>query len=157
MERRLVLEFTVSRSGDVVDPQIVESDATERMERETLASLRQALYRPRFKNGEPVDTPNVRYQQTFKDLKNRAVPLPSAAGERVAQLRGFAGFAAGCASWRVHQLRQSPLVGHGGRQQPVDNRLFAKLDHNLAPHHAWQAPQPAPAASRRLPTGGHDP
>jgi len=70
VERKLVLEFTVSRSGQVIDPVIVESDASERMERETMAAIRKALYRPRFENGEPVDTPNVRYQQTFKDLKN---------------------------------------------------------------------------------------
>ena len=70
IDRKLTLEFTVSSAGEVVNPQIVESDATERMERETLASIREALYRPRFENGVPVDTPNVRYQQTFKDLKN---------------------------------------------------------------------------------------
>jgi tetratricopeptide (TPR) repeat protein len=70
IDRKLTLEFTVSSSGEVKDPRIVESDASERMERETLASIREALYRPRFENGVPVDTPNVRYQQTFKDLKN---------------------------------------------------------------------------------------
>lgn len=70
IDRKLTLEFTVTSRGDVVDPRIVESDASERMERETLASIREALYRPRFENGVPVDTPNVRFQQTFKDLKN---------------------------------------------------------------------------------------
>ncbi len=70
IDRKLTMEFTVTSTGEVVDPRIVESDATERMERETLASIREALYRPRFENGVPVDTPNVRYQQTFKDLKN---------------------------------------------------------------------------------------
>jgi len=70
IERKLTMEFTVSSTGAVVEPRIIESDATERMERETLASIREALYRPRFENGVPVDTPNVRYQQTFKDLKN---------------------------------------------------------------------------------------
>jgi tetratricopeptide (TPR) repeat protein len=70
IERKLTMEFTVSSTGAVVDPRIIESDATERMERETLTSIREALYRPRFENGVPVDTPNVRYQQTFKDLKN---------------------------------------------------------------------------------------
>jgi tetratricopeptide (TPR) repeat protein len=70
IERKLTIEFTVSSNGTVVDPKIIDSDATERMERETLVSIREALYRPRFENGVPVDTPNVRYQQTFKDLKN---------------------------------------------------------------------------------------
>jgi hypothetical protein len=70
IERKLTLEFTVSSKGAVVEPRIVESDATERMERESLVSIREALYRPRFENGVAVDTPNVRYQQTFKDLKN---------------------------------------------------------------------------------------
>ena len=70
IERKLTLEFTVSSNGDVLDPRVVESDASERMERETLASIRGALYRPRFENGVPVDTANVRYQQTFRDLKH---------------------------------------------------------------------------------------
>ncbi len=68
IERRLVLEFTVTRTGEVVEPHVVESDGNERMERETLAAIREALYRPRFENGAPVDTPNVRFQQTFKEL-----------------------------------------------------------------------------------------
>ncbi len=70
IERKLVIEFTVTRSGEVLEPRVVESDASERMERETLASIREALYRPRFENGEPVDTQNVRYEQKFRDLKN---------------------------------------------------------------------------------------
>lgn len=69
-ERHLVMEFTVTSKGTVRDLRIVESDATERMQRETLASMREALYRPRFENGEPLDTPNVRHQQTFRELKN---------------------------------------------------------------------------------------
>jgi len=70
VERNLVLEFTVTRTGAVNDIRSVESDATERMERETLFAIREALYRPRFENGEPVDTPNVRHQQTFRELKS---------------------------------------------------------------------------------------
>jgi len=69
-DRSLVVEFTVTKSGAVVDPKIVESSASLRMERETLTSIARALYRPRFEGNDPVDTPNVRFTQTFRDLKN---------------------------------------------------------------------------------------
>ncbi len=70
IERKLVVDFTVTAEGAVEDLRVVESDATERMERETVLAMREALYRPRFENGEPVATQNVRYTQTFRELKN---------------------------------------------------------------------------------------
>lgn len=68
----VLVEFTVTAKGRVENPTVVETDASERHVKQTLAALEKARYRPRFVNGEPVATTGVRYRQVFRTLKKSA-------------------------------------------------------------------------------------
>ncbi|MGH8176655.1 MAG: tetratricopeptide repeat protein [Steroidobacter sp.] len=63
------VEFTVNGNGDVVDPRVVEENGTSRQVSETIDAIRAARYRPRFANGEPVDTPGITHREVFKSRK----------------------------------------------------------------------------------------
>jgi hypothetical protein len=68
-EKQVLAEFTVDADGSVQNPVIVEEDVGARRSTETLKALRNARYRPRFVNGEPVATTGVRYRQVFLEKK----------------------------------------------------------------------------------------
>jgi hypothetical protein len=57
------LAFTVTRAGQVTDIKVVESNAPKHIEAEAAQDLQSTRYRPRFVNGEPVDTPGVHHRQ----------------------------------------------------------------------------------------------
>ena len=70
LEAHYVLaEFTVTARGEVEKPTVVDTDATERHVKQTLAALERARFRPRFVDGEPVATTGIRYRQVFKTPK----------------------------------------------------------------------------------------
>jgi len=70
-ERFVQVEFTVTAEGYIKDERIVEQDATGRQASQTLEAMRGARYRPKFVNGEPVETLAVSFRQTFKQKKDR--------------------------------------------------------------------------------------
>jgi tetratricopeptide (TPR) repeat protein len=65
----VLVEFSVTAKGEVKDIKVVESDASDRHVKQTVASMERARYRPRFVNGEPVATAGIRHRQIFKTLK----------------------------------------------------------------------------------------
>ncbi|MFO0450650.1 MAG: tetratricopeptide repeat protein [Pseudomonadota bacterium] len=69
IERAAVAEFTVTSEGRVRDARIVEGTASEAQRNAFLSALSRAVYRPRFVDGKPVETQNVRLRQTFRVLK----------------------------------------------------------------------------------------
>lgn len=71
-ERFVHAMFTVAADGTVRDAHIVDKNASDRHAEETLDALRQARYRPKFANGEPVETRDVSLRQVFKLRKDRS-------------------------------------------------------------------------------------
>jgi tetratricopeptide (TPR) repeat protein len=70
VERFVEAEFTVTAQGAVKDIKVAEQDATPRQIAETVEAVRVARYRPKFVNGDPVDTTAVVYRQVFKQRKD---------------------------------------------------------------------------------------
>jgi TonB family protein len=66
------VEFTVTREGDVTNARVVEENGTPRQVAESLEAIRAARFRPRFTNGEAVDTPAVTHREVFKTRKQPA-------------------------------------------------------------------------------------
>jgi tetratricopeptide (TPR) repeat protein len=77
VERVAIAEFTVGEDGRVRDPKIVEGDANENQRNAFLSAIGRAIYRPRFVDGKPVATENVRYRETFREPR-RPPPDPNA-------------------------------------------------------------------------------
>jgi len=68
-EKFVSVEFTVTGSGDVQDARVVEQNGTQRQASEALEAIRASRYRPKFVNGEPVDTQGVVNREVFKVRK----------------------------------------------------------------------------------------
>ncbi|WP_206606641.1 TonB family protein, partial [Steroidobacter cummioxidans] len=68
-EKFVSVEFTVTGSGDVQDAKVVEQNGTQRQASEALEAIRASRYRPKFVNGEPVDTQGVVNREVFKVRK----------------------------------------------------------------------------------------
>jgi TonB family protein len=64
------VEFTVTKAGDVVDARVVDKSGTSRQEAETLEAIRGARFRPRFVEGEPVDTTGLTSREVFRTRKD---------------------------------------------------------------------------------------
>lgn len=60
------LEFTVGADGLVKDAKVVESNVHSRATSEVLSAIRDARFRPRFENGEPVDTVAMSFREVFR-------------------------------------------------------------------------------------------
>lgn len=63
------IEFTVTKNGEVADARVVEENGTSRHVAESLDAIRAARYRPKFLNGEPVDTPGMTNREVFRVRK----------------------------------------------------------------------------------------
>jgi hypothetical protein len=70
-ERFVQVEFTVTGEGVVTNEHVVDQSATARQAAETLEAIRAARYRPRFLNGEPVETTAIGYRQIFRQRKEK--------------------------------------------------------------------------------------
>lgn len=70
-QRFVHVVFTVTADGGVRDERVIDQDATARQIAETMAAVRTARYRPKFVNGEPVDTIDVSMRQVFRQRKVR--------------------------------------------------------------------------------------
>lgn len=60
IEGYVVVEFTVNKTGSVVNPVVIEAEPPNYFERAALAAVVKFKYKPRVVNGEPIDTPGVR-------------------------------------------------------------------------------------------------
>jgi TonB family protein len=63
------VQFTVTGTGDVADAKVTEENGSSRQVSETLQAVRAARYRPKFVNGQPVDTQNMTTREVFKTRK----------------------------------------------------------------------------------------
>lgn len=68
-EKFVSVQFTVTGSGDVEDAKVIEQNGTQRQASEALEAVRAARYRPKFVNGEPVETTGVVMREVFKMRK----------------------------------------------------------------------------------------
>lgn len=68
-EKFVSVQFTVSGTGDVQDAKIIDRNGTPRQASEALEAIRAARYRPKFVNGEPVQTEGVVMREVFKMRK----------------------------------------------------------------------------------------
>ena len=57
------LKYTVTREGRVKDIAVIESNAPRDIEIKVARDLKQTRYRPRFLDGEPVDTADLHHRQ----------------------------------------------------------------------------------------------
>jgi tetratricopeptide (TPR) repeat protein len=69
VERYVQTAFTVTAQGGVKDIRVTDKDATPRQIAEATDAVRAARYRPRFVNGEPVDTVDFINREVFKQRK----------------------------------------------------------------------------------------
>ena len=74
------VEFTVGSDGSVKDAKAIEHDGTPRHVADTLGAIRAARFRPKFFNGEPVDTPSVTHREVFRIRKPPAEKTTANAG-----------------------------------------------------------------------------
>lgn len=70
VERFVQVEFTVTADGSVKDERVVDQDATSRQVSQALEAIRASRFRPKFVDGQPVETSAVRYRQRFKQKKD---------------------------------------------------------------------------------------
>ncbi len=68
-ERFVETQFTVKGSGEVSDAKITSASGTQRESADALAAIRAARYRPKFVNGEPVETTGMTYREVFRTRK----------------------------------------------------------------------------------------
>ncbi|HKE43352.1 MAG TPA: tetratricopeptide repeat protein [Steroidobacteraceae bacterium] len=59
------IEFTVTPEGRVRDAKLGDHDSSDTAGNSVLSAIKRARYRPRFVNGEPVETVGVRYKETI--------------------------------------------------------------------------------------------
>lgn len=65
IEGSCIVEFTVTKTGSVRDPKVVECSSTL-FEQTSMQAVLKFKYKPRVENGEPVEVPGVRNQFTYK-------------------------------------------------------------------------------------------
>lgn len=63
------LEFTVTSQGLVKDARIIDSNVHSRPASDILSAIRDARFRPRFENGQPVDTVAMSFREVFRARK----------------------------------------------------------------------------------------
>ena len=66
IEGYVLLEFTVSETGAVKDPRVVESEPGSVFDDAALAAVKKFKYKPRVRNGEPISVPGVQHLITFE-------------------------------------------------------------------------------------------
>jgi len=71
-EKFVAVQFTVTGAGEVQDAKVIEQNGTTRQASEALQAIRAARYRPKFVNGEPVDTLGVINREVFKTRKQQS-------------------------------------------------------------------------------------
>jgi len=80
--RTVLLDVTVTAQGQVRDARVVDDSGDERRAGQTVQAAATARYRPRFDNGQPVETQNVSFAQAWVALLPKPpapAPAPPAA------------------------------------------------------------------------------
>ena len=68
-ERFVQVDFTVNPDGTIKDARLVDKDGSERQASQTLDAIKDARYRPKFVNANPVTTEAVSFRQLFREPK----------------------------------------------------------------------------------------
>jgi len=66
IEGYVLLEFTVTRTGAVADPVVIESDPPGIFDRAAINAALKFKYKPKVVNGEPIDVAGVLHRITFE-------------------------------------------------------------------------------------------
>ncbi|WP_026052469.1 energy transducer TonB [Gayadomonas joobiniege] len=66
IEGYVIVEFTVSKLGTVVNPRVVEAEPANIFDNAALQAAAKFKYKPRVVNGEPVEVAGVQNRITFK-------------------------------------------------------------------------------------------
>ena len=66
IEGWVLVEYTVSAEGRVVDPHVVKAEPPNVFDQAALDAVRQWRYTPRYVNGVPAEATGVRSKVTFK-------------------------------------------------------------------------------------------
>lgn len=66
IEGYVLLEFTVTKSGAVRDPQVIEASPPGIFDRAAINAAEKFKYKPKVVNGEPIDVAGVRNLITFE-------------------------------------------------------------------------------------------
>ena len=66
IEGYVLLEFTVNKTGAVVDPVVIEADPPGMFDRAAIQAALKFKYKPKVVNGEPIDVAGVRNRITFE-------------------------------------------------------------------------------------------
>ncbi len=66
IEGRVLIEFTISKSGSVKDPKVIAAEPSSIFNRAALKAVRQWKYNPKIVNGNAVEQPGVRISIPFR-------------------------------------------------------------------------------------------
>lgn len=66
VEGWVILELTVTETGAVRDPRVVESEPSDIFDRAAINAALKFKYKPRIVNGKPIEVQGVRYKMTFR-------------------------------------------------------------------------------------------
>lgn len=66
IEGYVIVEFTVSKTGSVINPFVVEANPTDIFDRAALEAAVKFKYKPRVVNGEPTEVSGVQNRITFQ-------------------------------------------------------------------------------------------
>lgn len=66
IEGYVLVEFTVTRTGEVADPQVIEADPPGIFDRAAINAALKFKYKPRVVNGEPIEVAGVQNRITFR-------------------------------------------------------------------------------------------
>lgn len=66
IEGYVILEFTVTKSGRVTDPRVVEAEPPSIFNKAAIDAVKKFKYKPRIVNGEPIEVPGVMHRITFQ-------------------------------------------------------------------------------------------
>jgi tetratricopeptide (TPR) repeat protein len=85
------INFTVTSEGSVRNVSLLDSNAPRKLQKYVTNTLRQSRYRPTFREGEAVETKNIKLRQTFARNNDNRAPEPqfrrtSVDGKRAASL-----------------------------------------------------------------------
>lgn len=66
IEGRVLIEFTISKSGSVKDAKVIAYEPSQIFNKAALKAVKQWKYNPKIVNGKPVEQPGVRIAIPFK-------------------------------------------------------------------------------------------
>ena len=70
IEGWVVVEFTISKTGTVKNPRVLQSAPSSIFDREALKAIRKWKYNPKIEDGQAVERPGIKIRLTFELDKN---------------------------------------------------------------------------------------